>query len=262
VLGDRRAVFAAGEGSIAIYKIGSGPQPLKEVSRLRIESPPEPIPCRDQVGTINLLDADSDGLDEIVLWSSVLSGPAAFHATTAGKDGAIAVERSETFWLPWADPLGGSSFIPGENEMTAPASLGERRFYSWRTADLNADGIPEVIMAEAGGVVTVRDSSLAIVGERAGLGSALSVCDMNRDGVPEIIVTSSSSPDEADAITFYDWSGAGLEEVWRLGTVRAGVVSLSAGDLDGDDAPDLVAAIKAGPRARHGSLVVFLTSPP
>jgi hypothetical protein len=262
VLGDRREVFAAGGRSITIYRIGSGPQPLKEASRLPIESPPERIRCRDPVGTASVLDADSDGIDEIVLWSSVLSGPAGFEIPVDGDGGPVAVERSETFWLPWADPLGASSFIRGENDMAAPGPLGGTRFYSWRTADLNSDGVPEVVMTGVDGALTVRDSSLAILGERAGLGSALSVCDMDLDGVPEILVASSSPPAAEDEIAFYNWSGANLEEVWKLGGVGAGVVSLCAGRLDGDDLPDLVAATRAGPRARHGSLVVFLTSSP
>lgn len=261
VLPDREGVFVAGEGSVWIYEIRlDGRTSWKEVARLSIEGPPDRVPCRDPIGTIRLLDAEGDGVDEIALWSSVLSDPAAFSVSAGRYEGTIAVERAETFWLPWADPLGGARFIRGENEMSAPSRLGESRFYSWKTADLNGDGIREIVTTEPGGFLTVRDSSLAVIDKVAGIGSALAVHDMNGDGIPEVIATSSSSPDSGDVITFYNWEGTGLRETLEVDRTRGGIVSVSAGYLDGDDWPDLVAVIRLGPRGRYNELVMFFTS--
>ncbi len=260
VLPDREGVFLVGKGWVAIYEIRTGGRfSWKEVARLSIEGPPERVPCRDPIGTISLLDSEGDGVDEIALWSSVLSGPAAFSVSAGGHDGGVELERAETFWLPWADPLGGARFIRGENEMSAPSCLGESRFYSWKTADLNGDGIREIATTEPGGFLTVRDSSLVILDRVAGIGSALAVHDMNGDGIPEVITTSSSSPDSGDVITFYNWEGAGLTETFEVDRTVGGIVSVSAGYLDGDDWPDLVAAMRVGPRGRHSVLFVFVT---
>lgn len=258
ILSKQRALCVVGEKRLEIYKIQSADRGPTKVAEKVIESPPLPVRCRSAVGETAFLDSDGDGYGELVIWSSVLAGPVAFSVDD--RDDALILERSEIFWLPWASPLGDVRYVQGTNYMAASSPSGVERFYEWAAADLDHDGSTESVLTQTKGVMTVRDSSMAVLSRFEDTGSAIEVFDMNGDGVYEIISSSSSEPEDVDFIAFHNWSRQDLAEVWRIGGIPGGVISIAAGHLDEDDLPDLVAVLSAGPRAKRSRLLFLLTA--
>lgn len=258
VLGDYRSLVLVFDKSLAIYNIDREAGRLLEIGGCDIESPPRRVPCRDPVAKTARLDSDGDGADELVIWSSRLAGPAAFSLER--RDGRIFLERAETYWLPWAAPLGDALYVPGTSVMTSPSSSRGLDFFEWAEADADRDGLEEIFLTHPGAVMTVRDSSMIAISTLAATGSPLTIEDMNLDGSVEIIGTTPVDLDEPDHLVFYTWTGVDLEEVWRSGSLQGGVTSLSAGLLDADELPDLAALIRTGPRSTETRVLLFLTS--
>ncbi len=258
VLGDYRSLVLIFDKSLAIYNIDGEGGRLLEIGGCDIESPPRRVPCRDPVATTARLDSDGDGSDELVIWSSRLAGPAAFSLER--RDGRILLERAETYWLPWAAPLGDALYASGTSVMTSPSSSRGLNFFEWAELDADRDGLVKIFLTHPGAVMTVRDSSMNAISTLAATGSALAIEDMNLDGSDEIIGTTPVDLDEPDHLVFYNWTGADLEEVWRSGSLQGGVTSLSAGLLDADEFPDLAAVIRTGRRSTESRVLLFLTS--
>lgn len=245
--------------SIDVYEID--PREAPRYSRsYEIGPPPEPVLCRDGIATVALLDSNGDGTEELVIWSSRLSGPAAFSLQGGDGDGRLVGSRAEVFWLPWADPLGDGRYRAGMNHMTAPAVLGKTPYYTWKTADLTGDGAPEVVLAELDGSVTVRDTSMAVISTIPGAGSAIEIFDMNGDGLMELIVPMQETRGGPTQVVFFNWTGGDFEEVWRYGSYSWQVQSLSAGFVNKDDMPDLAVLSRDAPRAGGGRLSFLVSS--
>jgi hypothetical protein len=222
-----------------------------------IKAPPGPVACRDEIATISRLDSNGDGSRELVLWSSRLDGPVSFQVTGSGHGGRSTLERAESYWLPWADPLGDGRFQPGRNTMTARAT-GDAPYLSWKTADVTGDSAPEVILAEIDGTVTVRDTLMTVIARLPASGPAIETCDMNGDGLPELIASTCGSP-EGGGLSFYNWNGDGFQETWACSGLAGDVLALAAGRIDGDRYPDLMVLTRSSLRAKRSSVHFFLS---
>ncbi len=260
VIDGLRTLCLVHERSVDLYTISPGLGSPVKVLSCPIESPPPGVPCRDPVAETAYMDSDGDGSNELVVWSSRLAGPVAF---TMGRDAAKGqpyLERAETYWLPWAGLLGSCRYVAGTNYLVSPSPPVDAGFYSWETIDLGADGTAEVLLAEVRGKVSARDSSMSEISTILNAGSALAVCDMDGDGRVEAIVAPAGAPGVDDSVIFYSWTGEDFEESWRIDGLPGAVLSLSAGRLDEDDLPDLVAVTRKGPRSRDSRVLFMLTS--
>lgn len=258
VLEDHKYICCVYDCSLSVRDIGPDGYDLLRVTTCVIEPPPRRVPCRDAIATTALLDSDGDGSKELVVWSSLLAGPAAFSAKKGLGTASIVLERAETYWLPWTDPLGDGRYVEGRNHLTCPAALDGTPYHSWKTGDLTGDGTPEVVLAELDGSVTVRDTSMAVISRLPHAGPPLDICDMNGDGLMELIVTS-SGPGDANNVLFYDWNGVGFETVWKSQSFGFDVLSLAAGLVDADDLPDLI-VLGRGERDLNRSHVQYFTT--
>lgn len=76
------------------------------------------------------------------------------------------------------------------------------------------------------------------------VGVAFELTDINRDGYPEIAVTAATPPGQPDEIVVLSWKSGRMARVFRR-SFSAGVAGLTTGDIDGDGAPELIAAVRA-----------------
>ncbi len=137
-----------------------------------------------------------------------------------------------------------------DNASGGPYGVGGTGPYSIRTADLNGDGMPDLVVTnQATGLVTIllgagnNGQFAAAPGSpfAAGAGvSSATVADFNSDGIPDLAVVN------AVANTVSVWIGQGNGRFWLdVGgpiPVGSGPAAIGAGDFNGDGFPDLAIA--------------------
>lgn len=74
-------------------------------------------------------------------------------------------------------------------------------------------------------------------------GTAFALADIDRDGHPEVVVTAPSAPGDSDRVTVLSWRGARVQRLYQR-SFSGGIVGLTAGDIDGDNAVELLAAVR------------------
>lgn len=112
--------------------------------------------------------------------------------------------------------------------------------------DINGDGIADVVTSSE--ILVVRELAAEASVVRVGVCPAASklvgqwttakIADLNRDGRPDVIAGSSVEPD----LEYYAGTGLDRLNMTRL-TTPAPVKYLTVGDFDGDQVPDLAAAL-------------------
>jgi hypothetical protein len=130
------------------------------------------------------------------------------------------------------------------------------RFYSaiCRSGLRDADGFSIEAFASVNGdrdlaVSCVRRDGSACRGgsggERSygGVGYALEVADIDNDGSPEVISSRGQAPGDSDQVTVYSHRGRETKTPLRE-NFQGGVVALTSGDIDGDGALEVVAAVR------------------
>ncbi|MCG8425347.1 MAG: VCBS repeat-containing protein [Proteobacteria bacterium] len=75
------------------------------------------------------------------------------------------------------------------------------------------------------------------------VGVVFEIADIDRDGHAEIAVTAATPPGAPDQVDVLSWKDGRLDRLFRR-SFSGGVVGLTAGDIDGDDALEVIAAIR------------------
>jgi hypothetical protein len=157
-------------------------------------------------GALDVFDYDGDGVDE------------AFLATANLYDGYL---------VAW-------DFAAGSAQWTSPANAGTGRAVTH--ADLNGDGVPELVVLTTDGYLIVWDVAHATLVWKStaigGTGANVAVVDVDGDGQPEIAALTSTR------LVVYR-KGPNDIVPWIEGdSVAVGGVDLAVSDCDADGAPE------------------------
>jgi hypothetical protein len=161
-----------------------------------------------------------------------------------------------------------AELAPGRNYFAGPS-------VQWAFADWAAPAVPERFYTLAcrddlrgpdghryGAAAAVDDAGRlhvwqfgprAQVGTVKRVGAALALADVDNDGALEVITTADVMPGRSDRVRVYTFDTAALRLVHETVEFDGAVVAVAAGDLDGDRAVEVVAAVRAA-----GSTVVEL----
>ena len=148
-----------------------------------------------------------------------------FLGTASLYDGYFAAWDPASGEVTWTGPKGSSS-------TGAPSAV--------QAADLNADGLPDLVGLTADGVVWVHDvhgQSLVWKSTTLGQATALEVAQLDGAGRPEIVVGAGTR------VVAYRWSDAAQTFLEAASATVSSVADLAVGDCDGDGAPEVYALV-------------------
>ena len=229
---------------------------LVERTRAPLGGEPAPLRPRDPVGVLAVDEAPGGGL--LLVARSSDRADAARLAWRRGK--LVEIDRRPGF------PLcrGTTDLVAGRNYFAAPAQTegdpllaplpGE--FYSavcsGPIVDSRGGRIAVVGIVDLDRVLHVRcrtaaggECTAATVKGRDydGVGVAAEIADVDNDGMPEVLTTRGGAPGDRDRVSVFSVVAGKVEKVYSK-DFHAGVVGLSAGDLDGDGDRDVVVAVR------------------
>jgi hypothetical protein len=90
-------------------------------------------------------------------------------------------------------------------------------------------------------LLSIRGAGTSI--EYSGVGSVFLLADINQDGVSEVVTTAATPPGESDLVSVFSRAGEKNERI-VYEPFQGGVAALCAGDIDGDQQLEVVAAVR------------------
>jgi|GEM_PF-3146509 len=226
-----------------------------------LDGTPDLAAANNASGTVSLLFNQGDG--SFVAGASVATGPEPSAIAAGDLDGngsadlAVANQATGSVSILLNDGVGGFARAAGVPVGPQPASL--------VTTDLDGDGVLDLAVMSGGSQVAfitptlVRHFSVVHVALGNGDGSfqpstvyevtqnpsQIIAADFNRDGSPDLAIAnhivSSAPPHSWVSLLLNNRDGTFSAEI-RVATRQGADASLTAPDLDGDSAPDLVTA--------------------
>jgi hypothetical protein len=196
-------------------------------------------------------DLDGDGLPDVLVDNGAGESPVI--------SAAIAVKGSDGTHL-WEESVTGAgvyTYIYGE-----------------AVADLNGDGLPDVLVSsEVGPYDNVTSNLTAKTGNNGthlweesltGYEAYISpnvVEDLNGDGLPDVLVGSFAGPDDNITATVIAKTGINGTHLWEesVSGPYAGIDAQMVGDLDGDSLPDVLVRSFVGPGDNITAAVIAKT---
>jgi hypothetical protein len=191
---------------------------------------PEPFAMENGAADFAVVDADEDGVPDLVTvhGDGIANRVSVRRGLPAGSAGTI------EFAAPWYAPL-----------PAIPAALA--------IADLNADGVPDLVVAHAAGLATLLGNgsgghgsgTFHLAANRTFGGGrivALCVADLDGDGRVDV----AAADDAGAAVLVAAGDGAGGFGAPALLPALGAPVGVTPADLDHDGTPDLVAMLADG----------------
>jgi hypothetical protein len=203
-------------------------------------------------GTLDLAVATVGGKIQIALGhgDGTFSLGASLTADSRLQDLAVAdLDRDGRADLAWVDWYGGLGVYLGNGDGTFqaprfPAGDANNHPSAVVAADLNGDGLPDLVVADTGGVAVFLGQgggTFAVpiyLSTAAGAATAVTVGDVDGDGVPDVVAT---VPDN-DQVSLFLGIGDGTFRPERVLYAGGGPTAVKVADLNRDGIPDLITA--------------------
>jgi hypothetical protein len=141
------------------------------------------------------------------------------------------------------------ALCPGERAQLAPGrnffGAGATAYFGVRCAELvDAQGAPLHARAELSTGNKLAVTAGELHGEYPNAGVAFAVADLDRDGTPEVIFSAAGAPGDSDIVRIVALGDDIKHEKLKKTFVAGGVAAIAVGDLDGDGAPEVIAAVR------------------
>ncbi len=227
--GDGHLDVVVANNSVSVY-LGNGDGTLQ---------PPLNLDDGNGVDSVFVLDVNGDGLPDIVV---------------ANQGGGNNGGGSASVFLNGAGGLDGA-FQPA---VTYDSGSGGTSAGSVYVVDVNGDGFPDIVVANAGGgsngdgsvsvLMGVGDGTFlpAVTYDSGGVGAtSVAVTDVNGDGFPDILVGNNcfglnNCPNQQGGAAVLLNNGSGVFTLTNNYQTEGPTTSIAVGDVNGDGIPDLL----------------------
>jgi hypothetical protein len=263
------STFVQGSFPLAPLPVGSYPCSVA-VADLNGDGIPDIVVANQSSNTVSVLLGNGDGTFQTEQTFSVGAYPASVAVADLNGDGKPDLVVANR----------GSPINPG-NSVSVLLGIGDGSFRPQHTyaageqpdvvavADLNGDGIPDLVVTNAGVFPNAEGTVSVLLGNGDGtfqtqqtfaLGTepiSVAVADLNGDGIPDLAVVEAYSSHNPGRVSVLLGNGDGTFQTQHTYAVSSYPVSVTVADLTGDGIPDLVVA-NHGPYAQPGSVSVLL----
>ncbi|MBV8759267.1 MAG: VCBS repeat-containing protein [Deltaproteobacteria bacterium] len=135
---------------------------------------------------------------------------------------------------------------PGEHAKLVPGrDVLEGNRYAVVCRDLvDATGAPLHVRGELAATGRLAVDAGTAHFEVPEVGVAFELADLDHDGTPEVIYAGAGAPGDPDSVKVVSLGGDPRKPRWKKPFTAGGVAGIAVGDLDGDKAPEVIAAVR------------------